>query len=382
LFKFVAMKSNKLAKLIMGLLLGVIIGAITGYLVFAFMAPNEAVSHPWHVKLGLVPITIFTLLFTIAWHEWGHVLAGLSQNFEFRLISVGPLMLEKELGKLKFKWNTNFNLYGGLALCLPTNQNQLIKRFAVFAAGGPLASLLLGVLMMLFLIWKPLDTSVVFLYYLKSFIFLTCVTSFCIALMTSIPMQADGFTTDGGRILNLLKGGPAAQVEAALLHAVSQGASGIRPALIDPTPIHSALDLPVDSPFKPYLNAILYQHYQDKGDLENAGKFLEQYLAGAHAVPQGYLAILYLEKAWFEARYHNQAAVARDYFSREKIGVIVPKSLVLRAEAAIALAEGNHALAATKIQEAIDELPKLMDRGAAIAEKESLEEMRARCLVG
>jgi hypothetical protein len=28
-------------------------------------------------------------------------------------------MIEKEEGKLKFKWNTNLNTFGGLALCLP-----------------------------------------------------------------------------------------------------------------------------------------------------------------------------------------------------------------------------------------------------------------------
>jgi hypothetical protein len=372
-------KPSKHFRKILGFLMGVLMGAAISYLGLMLIGPKSGISHPWYVKLALIPIAIAALWFAIAFHELGHVLAGLSQKFKFRLIAVGPLMLEQELGRLKFKRNTNFNTYGGLALCLPTDDRQLGRRFAIFAAGGPIASLLLSVLLLFGLIWIQLDTTTPLLFLLESGLFLICLISFGIGILTSIPMQADGFTSDGGRIWNLLKGGPAAQIEMALLHAVAQGSAGIRPALIDPEPLLTALEYSVNSPYKTYLNAILYNHYQDRGDLENAGSFLEAYLSGAETVPKGYLAIISLEKAWFEARYHRNPDEAKAYFFREKIGVMVPKSQVLRAEAAIAFAEENYSLAAYKAHAAIAELPKLMDQGAAIAEKEWLQTLLSAC---
>lgn len=361
---------------------GIIIGATVAYLVLVVFGDVKGGSEfPWHTKLLLIPVVAIALWITIAIHELGHVFAGLSQKFEFRLLSVGPVMVEKELGKLQFKRNTNFNTFGGVALCLPTDQQNLNKRFAIFAFGGPLASLIFGGFLSIFLIFIQLDTTLLGFYLLESFILISCILSFCIALVTLIPMHSEGFTSDGGRILNLLKGGPSAQIESTLLNAIAQATSGIRPSLINPDPILVALNLPYESPLKPYLSGLLYNHYQDAGELEKASWHLDQYLEGSLYIPKGYIASLYLEKAWFEARHNKNLSLAKEYSSREKAGVMVPKSQVLRVEAAIAMGEGNYSLAVKKINEAIKELPKLIDKGAAVAEKEWLEAMLEECRV-
>jgi hypothetical protein len=376
------MKSAKLKNRILGFIGGIIIGATVAYLVLVVFGDVKGSSEfPWHTKLLLIPVVLMALWITIAIHELGHVLAGISQKFEFRLISVGPVMVEKELGKLQLKRNTNFNTFGGVALCLPTDQQNLNKRFAVFAFGGPLASVIFGGMLSLYLIFVQLDTASLAVYLLESFILISCILSFCIALVTLIPTHSEGFTSDGGRILNLLKGGPSAQIEATLLNAIAQATSGVRPSKISPDPILAALNLPNDSPLKPYLNGLLYNHYQDVGELEKASWHLDQYLAGAQFIPKGYVASLYLEKAWFEARHTKNLSLAKAYSSREKAGVMVPKSQVLRVEAAIAMGEGNNSLAIKKINEAIKELPKLIDKGAAVAEKEWLEQMLEECMV-
>ncbi|WP_304516704.1 M50 family metallopeptidase [Cecembia rubra] len=361
---------------------GIIIGATVAYLVLmVFGDVKGGTEFPWYTKLLLIPVVVFALWLTIAIHELGHVIAGLSQKFEFRLLSVGPVMVEKELGKLKLKRNTNFNTFGGVALCLPTDQENLNRRFAVFAFGGPLASLIFGGILSICLIYFQLDTSSLAFYLLESLLLISCILSFCIALVTLIPMHSEGFTSDGGRIINLLRGGPSAQIESTLLNAIAQATSGIRPSLINPDPILVALNLPYESPLKPYLSGLLYNHYQDVGELEKASWHLDQYLEGAQYIPKGYVASLYLEKAWFEARHNKNISLAKDYSFREKAGVMVPKSQVLRVEAAIAMGEGNNSLAVKKINEAIKELPKLIDKGAAIAEKEWLEHMLEECRV-
>lgn len=374
------MKKKKLVNLILGFLGGVLIGATVAYLIaFVLVDPKAEVSQPLYYKLLLVPIAVLSLWVVIVIHELGHILAGFTQQFEFRFISAGPVMVEKELGRLRLKKNTNFNTFGGVALCLPIGQDKLRKRFAVFAAGGPLASLVFGCVLVLAFFFLSFDKSILSDYLMESFLLISCTLSFCIGLVTIIPMHSEGFTSDGGRILNLLRGGYAGEIESALLVAITQATSGIRPSLIDPHPLIEAVNFPIESPMKPYLHGFLYNHFQDLGDLEKAGRYLDDYLGGIDYIPKGYQASVHLEKAWFEAFHHGNVAPGKEVLANEKFGVMVPKSQVLRVEAAIAFVEGNRILASSKAKEAIKELPKLVDKGAAIAEKEWLETIIQSC---
>lgn len=369
-------KTKKRLNTALGLLSGIIVGIGFGYCIGSFgFDTGPGANHPLLIKLILVPLAILSFLLVIGIHELGHLLAGWSQKFEFRYFSVGPILFEKELDQIRFKWNKNFNTFGGFVISLPTDQERLTQRFAVFTAGGPLASIVWGLLLLLLLTSESFNQSTVSGYFLHAFLLMNCIITFCIGLVTLIPMHTEGFTSDGGRLLNLLRGGPVAQLEATLLQYITLATAGIRPALHNPQPLLDAIALPIDSPMKPYLHGMLYQHYQDVNDLEKAAIHLDAYLQGAEKIPKGYVATLYLEKAWFEARYCKNAAIANAYFQKEKFGVMVPKAQVLRAEAAIAFATGNHKLAVEKANEAIKELPKQMDKGAAIAEKEWLEAM-------
>lgn len=367
-----AQRLNKALEILSGMIVGAGIGIIIGNYAFD---KGAGASLPLGFKLLLVPLAIVAYLFVIAIHEVGHLVAGRLQQLEFHFISVGPILFEKEAGTIRFKWNKNFNTYGGFVICLPNDHVRLTKRFAVYTAGGPLASILWGLLLLLVLRHTTFDQGAVSGYFFHAFVLMNCVFTLCIGLATLIPMHTEGFTSDGGRLLNLLKGGPNAQIEATLLQYYISATAGTRPALFAPEPLLQALALPVESPMKPYLHSLLYSHYLDVNDLEKAAFHLDAYLQDAANVPKGYVATLYLEKAWFEARYHKNVALATEYFQKEKFGVMVAQAQVLRTEAAIAFAEGNKELAVAKAAAAIKELPKLIDKGAAIAEKEWLERM-------
>lgn len=358
-----------------GILIGAGIGYFSAKLLLTEGGGNDDIDHPFYINLMMLPLSVIAFFIVIAFHELGHVFAGLSQNFKFRLLTVGPFMFEKELGKLVFKWNTNVNTFGGLALCLPEDQDKLAKRYAFFVAGGPLASILLGILTAILQLVLDIDRTHPAGYLSDFFLFLTCVMTICIAVATIIPYHSGGFTSDGGKMLTLLRGGKKAELEVILLSQITAASAGIRPALFDPETLLNALTLAEQSPNKPYLHAFLFNHYQDVKDIEKAAYHLEEYLKGVDGVPAGYKASVYLDKAWFEARYFKNVDLAREYFNKEKFGPIIPKSQILRAEAAIAYAEGNPELAAAKAKEAINELPKLLDKGSAIAEREWLEEM-------
>lgn len=372
------MKNKKTIKSILGFLGALLIGGGIGYVAAKVSigdSAGDSIDHPIQIKLLIIPLGILAFFITIAFHELGHVFAGLSQKFKFRLMTVGPFMFEKELDKIIFKWNTNVNTFGGLALCLPEDQVNLIKRYAIFIAGGPLASILLGILTAAPLLLIDFDLNHPAVYLFDFFLFLICVMTFCIAVATLLPYHTDGFTSDGGKMLTLLRGGQNAEVEVILLSHIAGAAAGTRPALYDAQQMHYALNLPVEYASKPYFHGLLYSHYQDIKDLDKASYHLQEYLKGVDGVPEGVRAALYLEKAWFEARYNKNAELAKEYFSKEKFGPMIPKSQILRTEAAIAFAEGMHELAAAKVSEAIQELPKALDKGSAIAVKEWMEEM-------
>lgn len=67
--------------------------------------------------IAMLPVLILIVLGT---HEIGHVLSGLSQGMRFLLLIVGPFGWHASASGIRFEWNTNPALMGGLAAMLPT----------------------------------------------------------------------------------------------------------------------------------------------------------------------------------------------------------------------------------------------------------------------
>jgi hypothetical protein len=349
---------------------GAFLGYGIGYLSSSSNSGNTT-STPWEYKLMLIPVILISFLIVLALHELGHVLAGLSVGFDFRMYTVGPFMIEKEEGKLKFKWNTNLNTFGGLALCLPQSTEGLLPKFIRFAAGGPLMSLVWA--MIAFgLTWAlpEITNTSLWLYSLSLFLEMSALFSLFIFVVTIIPMKSGGFYSDGGRIFNLWRGGYQAQLEIILLQVMAQSLTGTRPREINIEPLVEALDFPVETSFKAYLHGFLYVYFLDIQDIIKAGEHLEKYYEYLEEIPGGYQAAVWLEKTYYEAMYEQDAVKAREYFDNAIIGAAIPKAQIYRAEAALALIEDRPEVAIQKGKDAIIALPKSMDKGAAIAEKE------------
>lgn len=354
-----------------------ILGGVVGFgTAKIFVHPSgTGPSAPLAYKLALIPALAFCFFLVIAVHELGHVLAGRLVGFRFQALTVGPLMWEREAGRIRFRWNRNLNAYGGLALCIPPDSHRLVARFIGFTAGGPLASVLLALAGGLgYRYGVPAGPS--FANYVLEFFWLMCLTlSALIALITLVPMRSGGFLSDGARMLQLLRGGPKAFVDVVCLRVIAQSFSGTRPRDIDPQPLLEAVAQPLSSHFTVYLHGFLYLHYLDKGLVEKAGEHLDHYTSGVAEVPKGYQSVIYLENVWFEALYRKDAAAARKYWEQVVAGAFIPKTQVHRAAAALAFAEGDHSGAVKKVEEALLELPRSMDKGAAVAEREWLEQL-------
>lgn len=363
----------------LGLLMGAI-GALVGYAVAKWFGGGtsevEAATLPIGYKLSILGVIPFAFLVTLALHELGHVIGGLLVGFEFRMYTVGPFMIEREAGKLNFKWNKNLNTFGGLALCLPLNDRDLARRFTVFVAGGPLGSLVWA--LAAWGLWSALsvpDLPGFWLHVADMFLFLSILFSGFIFLTTIFPMHSGGFYSDGARIGQFLRKGPDADLQITLLTASAWSLSGTRPRDIDPNLLLKGLEIPTDSPFKGYFHGFLHYIYLDRGDWERAEYHLLQYETYLEHIPEGYQATVWLDKAYFWAMYYGDAVSAQAFLDNAEIGAAITPSKVLRTEAAIAHAKGDRELAATKAAQALKELPRSMDKGQAVAEKEWLEKM-------
>ena len=75
-----------------------------------------ALSVPVRVLL-VVP----ALLVVILVHELGHVIGGRLAGYAFVMLAVGPVKWVREQGRVRWRWNTSLNAFGGLALMVPAD---------------------------------------------------------------------------------------------------------------------------------------------------------------------------------------------------------------------------------------------------------------------
>ena len=174
-------------------------------------------------------------------------------------------------------------------------------------------------------------------------------------------------------MLNLLRGGPKAEVDLAILTSTAAATSGVRPRDMNIASLQKILDNGYEHPFIPYLHLYLYAYLMDWGKSSEALVHLERTVADIDKIPAGYQATVWLEVAFYKAYYQQDLPEAEAAFQQAKISAIIPKHLIYKSEATIAWLKEDQELALAKAQEALIALDQSMDAGGAIAEKEWLE---------
>lgn len=156
---------------------------------------------------------IFTIQFVLGIHELGHLVTGLIQGFRFELFVVGPLGIKRKDNKIKVYLNKNLAYYGGVAAVLPVDDNpKNIKKFANVILAGPLSSLVLSIICLLFAYFFNFPGEL--------FVFMAGFTSFGIFLATTIPSKTGTFFTDRKRYQRLMSKGEEREIEIALLRII------------------------------------------------------------------------------------------------------------------------------------------------------------------
>lgn len=300
-------------------------------------------------------------------HEAGHLAAGALAGFRPLVLIAGPLRLERTNGRTHASFNRSVPLAAGLAICTPVGTHDLRRRTMVMAAGGPLASLLLGVqCLALWMALSPLlrdggsgAAVATFMLLFGGFV------SLAIGMLTLLPMRAGGFYSDGARILRLMRNDEETEREVALMSLMGLALGGARPREWDVELVRSASAIRDGGAFEVSGLQFAHLHALDTGDIESARSSLEEMLSRVHQLPPVSRGPLQLGAAVFFALYDGDAGRARSLYEAagSSAGLLRSPHQRLLAHAAVRLAEGDVHGAA----EAAAAAQEMMHRAADLA---------------
>jgi hypothetical protein len=192
----------------------------------------------WGEKHGLprnAAVNGLVLIFLCDWgaaffHELGHTIAAWMSGMRLASFSVGPLMAQKKAGRWKFGFTLAvFAGRGGAVSTAPLHLRDLRRRMAVEVAAGPVASLLTAVIAMRVLSMMPGSTWVVW-WKIPAVMAAISMGSVVINLM---PFASAAGFSDGALLVQLLRGGPFADLREALKTLGTTTVTPMRPRDLD-----------------------------------------------------------------------------------------------------------------------------------------------------
>lgn len=243
--------------------------------------------------ISLLLLSVFLVLLI---HELGHIVGGLIGGNTFALLIVGPLRVEKEEEKLRWRLNKSMSAFGGLALTMPNSTENFKQRRALTVAAGPGASLLLAVLAWgLVFLTDPTVLQGAF----RFFLFCLGGLSLIIFVATIIPMQSGGFLSDGMQLVQIFSNNPSAKRYEALLQLMARIQQGLRPKEIGEEELAVTTSLGYDDTFG--LSALHYKYYKavDGHDLVQAAELIQLLEDRIHIYPSPFQNTLWVEVAIF-----------------------------------------------------------------------------------
>ena len=216
--QFVRIVSLMVAGALLGLLGATLFEGLTGGF-------DVAVPPLFGLLVGLVVLAFLVILV----HELGHVAGGKLAGFRFFMLVVGPFKLVREGEAVRLRLNKALNPGGGLALLLPDDGEEVsARRMAMYIAGGPVMSLVGGVVLVgvMTVLSKVAGGA---LGYTGFFLLIGALLSIAIGVITSLPLPSKGFANDGTQLLDLIRGGNKAERKLLMLVVVAESMRGVRP---------------------------------------------------------------------------------------------------------------------------------------------------------
>ena len=351
-----------------------LLGVYTGYLVigviFGVIVVESGVRLPPSVPLlgGLLALLPLSWLHALV-HEAGHAAAGRLARYRLLTFVVGPLQVRRVRDGLRFGRSRTVRYFGGYVYGTPLDTRNLRWRRFVFVAGGPLASILL-----LLLVGLAYDIALQRQPPWAGWLFIFAVLIFFSVVLTLVPLQIHGVSNDGHQLFKLLRGGPDLEENLALSLLSTALIGGVRPRDLDPALLERALA--TTRPQTAFgAHYLAYWRELDTGNASAAATHLDYVLANRKLALPPSRANFAIEAAYLVARHGNDPAAARAWLELGRDG-IVPQENRCRAEAAVLLAEEQSAAAVAAAEDGLRHLEQSTDLGGAQAEREWLQSIR------
>ena len=195
-----------------------------------------------------------------------------------------------------------------------------------------------------------------------------------LAVFNALPLKVGYLSTDGRRMLDLVRNTPQGQRFSALYGCSVSTRKGIRPRDLEPMLIDRILSIPEAS--MEHISGLLTAYFValDKGQIERAGNYLDQALDNHAYYPELFRGSLLLEGTYFESHIRHQPDVARKWFNKIQEKALIEPYSLLRAEAALLLAEGDVESAQDKARQGLVDVQRdSFMIGHALAEQEWLQ---------
>ncbi|HXR15150.1 MAG TPA: M50 family metallopeptidase [Terriglobales bacterium] len=237
----------------------------------------------WGEKHGLprnAPINGLVLLFLCGWvsaffHELGHTIAAWISGMKLAYFSVGPFMARKKGGRWKFGFTlAGFAGLGGAVSTVPLHLRDLRRRMALEVAGGPVASLLTAGIAMRVLLMMP-GSAWVMWWKVTAVIAAISIAEVVINL---IPVASAAGFSDGAVLVQLLGGGPFADMREALKTLGMTTVTPVRPRDLDATVMARRMNAAEGGPMADCVRMIGMICAVDRGDLALARGCLDSVL--------------------------------------------------------------------------------------------------------
>jgi hypothetical protein len=346
---------------------GMVFGAGGGYAIGKMLKHTGSLDALSDQVLLLLPVAYLAMVLL---HEIGHVVFGLACGFRFMFLVAGPICFQRKDERMTFRLNANPALWGPRAGCLPRTYGPELKRKMLwFTLGGPLFSVLGG--LALWPGWMLRNSNPTLSGFLMSCGFLSAIT----ALATLIPLNMVGSSSDGARVLMLLRNRPEGTRWVAM-GAIAGLSTQVRPREWPEALVEMLGDGRDEAPDTAPACMLRYMFHVDRREWERAAEWNDRALGRVDAMAASLRSGIYYCSAWLEARYRQDAAKARHYFDEgAKVGYMKPKD-VPSVAAAVLIAEGRRDEALAEIALAEKSLA-LKTPGVAASLQDDIVELRA-----
>ncbi len=364
---------RRTTRILYGVFLLAFAAVVTALFFFAQIEPpfgTAPATAIFPLLLACYLITLSATLVTIAIHELGHLVAAWMVNYYVALILIGPFALARTNTGWRWRVGTDGKL-GGAVLAGPLDAHDLRRRHLWVIAGGPLASWLWYILLLI-LSWtlKPSPGLHWPTLILDGFVLWAGLACW----LNLLPYQIGHIPNDSWQLLALWRKDPQFLLHLRLNRLATQSLAGARPRALDSTTLDELIEKLAPKHGAAQAAVVAFYHALDSGDHEAANRYLHKALGATTHTPTPPLV---LAVSYYHATFAKDAVQARrwlDYYDACFGGVPNSFSALIatelhqtytHVEATIRQLEGDHISAQKAARQSLQLLANSIERGDA-----------------